>query len=450
MAEYPLEYKGRVVSNAVRRDWKAYYNDRSVTAAEAVKVIKSGNRVTIGTGAGEPPCLVDAMVARADELEGVELVNLLCFYGAKYCRPELAKSFRYNSLFLGAPGRQEAKAGRVDYTCCFFHEMPLLFKNDLMPTDVALITVTPPDKLGYVCMGLCIDTTKAEAIYAKKVIASVNSNMPRIAGDTYLHVTDIDYFVQTDEPLLALKLPQIGPVESAIGMNVASLIKDGDCLQPGIGGMPDAALEFCAEKNDLGIHAEMITDATMKLVETGAVTGNRKTFKPRKLVSSCAMGTEPFYKWLNDNTFLEFYPIDFTNDPYNIASNDNVVSINAAIAVDLQGQVAADTLGARQFSGVGGQVDFVRGANRSKGGRSIIAMKSTAVNGTLSRVVPSLERGQAVTTSRFDVAYIVTEYGIAFLKGKNIRQRAEALIAVAAPQFRDQLREEFRVLYGYV
>lgn len=388
------------------------------------------------------------MVDRADELRDVEIVHMVSMGKAKYCQPEYATSFRHNALFVGNTSRQAVNEGRGDYTCCYFSEIPLLFRNGLLPVDVALIAVSPPDKLGFVCLGISVDYTKQAALSAKTVIAAVNPNMPRIGGDSYLHVTDIDYFVPTEEPLIELQPPALGDLERAIGSNVASLIKDGDCLQLGIGALPDAVLSFLGEKTDLGIHSEMISDGVMKLVEAGVVTCKRKNFRPRKAVITFAMGTRGFYEWLNDNALMESYPVDFTNDPSIIAQNDNMVSINSAISVDLQGQVAADTLGSKQFSGVGGQVDFVRGANRSKGGRSIIAMPSTAAKGKASRIVAALDRGQAVTTPRNDVAYVVTENGVAALKGKTIRQRAEALIAIAAPEFQDRLREEFFEVYG--
>jgi 4-hydroxybutyrate CoA-transferase len=429
--------------------WKTHYNNHVVPAGDAVKIIKSGDRVVLGHACGEPPCLVEALVDRADELEGVEIVHMVSMGKAKYCQPEYAKSFRHNSLFVGATSRKAINEGRGDYTCCYFSEIPLLFRNNLLPVDVALIAVSQPDKLGFVSLGISVDYTKQAALSAKTVIATVNSNMPRIGGDSYLHVTDIDYFVPTEEPLIELKPPTLGDIEKAIGSNVAGLIKDGDCLQLGIGALPDAVLSFLGAKNDLGIHSEMISDGVMNLVEAGVITCKRKTFKPRKAVITFAMGTAQFYEWLNDNALVESHPVDFTNDPFIIAQNESMVSINSAISVDMQGQVAADSLGPRQFSGVGGQVDFVRGANRSKGGRSIIAMPSTAAKGKASRIVAALERGQAVTTSRNDVAYIVTEHGVADLKGKTIRQRAEALIAIADPQFQDQLREEFLDLYGF-
>lgn len=428
--------------------WTAYYNQRIVSAQEAVKAIKPEDTVVFSHACGEPTCLVEAMVDRAERLQAVEVVHMVSMGKARYCRPEYAKAFRHNSLFVGPTTRNAVNEGRGDYTCCYFSEIPRLFRENRIPVDVALIGVSPPDKLGFVCLGISVDYTKQAALSAKTVIAAVNPNMPRIGGDCYLHVTDIDYFVPTDEPLIELRPATIGHVERAIGRNVASLVKDGDCLQLGIGGLPDAVLSCLEDKNDLGVHSEMISDGAMKLVEAGVITCKKKTFRTRKIVITFAMGTRQFYEWLNDNSIVESYPVDFTNDPFIIAQNDNMVSINSAISVDLQGQVAADTLGLKQFSGVGGQVDFVRGANRSKGGRSIIAMPATAAKGTVSRIVAAFERGQAVTTPRNEVAYVVTEHGIADLKGRTIRERADALIAIAGPQFHEQLREEFLDLYG--
>jgi 4-hydroxybutyrate CoA-transferase len=429
-------------------NWKTYYSRHAVPAQEAAKAIKSGDRVVVGLGCGEPTCVIEAMVDRAEELEGVEISQMLPMGKARYCQPENVKSFRLNSLFVSPATRQAVNEGGGDYTCCHFSEIPLLFRDNLLPVDVALITVSPPDKLGFVSLGISVDYTKQAALSAKTVIAAVNPNMPRIGGDSYLHVTDIDHLVPTEDPLIELKPPDLGVLEKAIGSNVAGLIKDGDCLQLGIGALPDAVLSYLSEKNDLGIHSEMISDGAMKLVEAGVITGKKKTFRPRKVVITFAMGTGEFYRWLDSNAIMEAYPVDFTNDPFVITQNDNMVSINSALSVDLLGQVAADTLGTKQVSGVGGQVDFVRGANRSKGGRSIIALPSTAARGKASRIVTALDRGQAVTTSRNDTAYVVTEHGLAYLKGKTIRQRAEALIAIAAPEFRDQLRTEFFELYG--
>ncbi len=428
-------------------NWKDHYEHCSVSVQTAVKAIKSGDRVVVAHACGEPRGVTAAMVERAGELRGVEIVHMVAMGKALYCLPEHCESFRHNSLFVGATSRQAISEGRGDYTPCFFSEIPLLFRNDVLPVDVALIHVTPPDKQGYVCLGISVDYTKQAASSAKTVIAQVNPNVPRISGDSSLHVTDINYFVHSDEPLIELSPPKIGDTERAIGKNVASLVRDGDCLQLGIGAIPDATLLFLEEKNDLGIHSEMISDGVMHLVEKGVVTCRKKNFHSNKIVITFAMGASEFYRWLDQNTMIEMYPVDYTNNPVNIAKNDNLVSINSALSVDLLGQVAADTLGPRQFSGVGGQVDFVRGARISKGGRSIIALPATASKGTVSRIASVLERGQAVTTSRYDVDYVVTDYGVAHLRGKTVAQRAEALIAIAAPEFRDQLLAEFKDIY---
>jgi 4-hydroxybutyrate CoA-transferase len=428
-------------------NWKEHYERNTVSGQTAVKTINNGDRVVVAHACGEPRGLVEAMVERAAELRGVEIVHMVAMGKAQYCLPEYSQSFHHNSLFVGATSRQAVNEGRGDYTPCFFSEIPLLFRNDVLPVDVALIQVTPPDKQGFVCLGISVDYTKQAASSARTVIAQVNPNVPRIAGDSSLHVTDINYFVSSDEPLIEMSPPRIGETEKAIGKNVASLVKDGDCLQLGIGAIPDATLTFLEDKNDLGIHSEMISDGVMHLVENGVVTCRRKSFHPNKIVITFAMGTGEFYKWLDNNTMIEMYPVDYTNNPVNIAKNDNLVSLNSALSVDLLGQVAADTLGPRQYSGVGGQVDFVRGARISKGGRSIIALPATASKGTVSRIVSVLERGQAVTTSRNDVDYVVTDYGVAHLRGKTVAQRAEALIGIAAPEFRDQLFAEFNDIY---
>ncbi|MDR3569047.1 MAG: acetyl-CoA hydrolase/transferase C-terminal domain-containing protein [Syntrophobacteraceae bacterium] len=428
-------------------NWKDHYEGCTVSAQTAVKAIKPQDRVVVAHACGEPRGLTTAMVERAKELRGVEIVHMVAMGKAQYCLPEHCESFRHNSLFVGATSRQAINEGRGDYTPCFFSEIPLLFRNDTLPVDVALIQVTPPDKQGFVCLGISVDYTKQAASSARTVIAQVNPNMPRIAGDSSLHVTDINYFVHSDEPLIEMSPPRIGDTEKAIGKNVASLLQDGDCLQLGIGAIPDATLTFLEDKNDLGIHSEMISDGVMHLVERGVVTCRRKSFHPNKIVITFAMGTTEFYKWLDSNTMIEMYPVDYTNNPVNIAKNDNLVSLNSALSVDLLGQVAADTLGPRQYSGVGGQVDFVRGARISKGGRSIIALPATASKGRVSRIVSVLERGQAVTTSRNDVDYVVSDYGVAHLRGKTVAQRAEALIAIAAPEFRDQLSAEFKDIY---
>jgi 4-hydroxybutyrate CoA-transferase len=429
-------------------EWKDYYANHLATAQEAVKSVESGDRVVLGHATGEPQIIVDALVERASELENVEIVHLVAMGKGEYCKPEYERNFRHNALFVGAPTRQAVKEGRADFTPIYFHQIPELFRSK-MPIDVAMVTVSPPDKYGYVNLGISVDYTFQAIASAKTVIAEVNSNMPRTWGRTSVRVEDIDYFVETDIPIHELKPPIIGDVEKAIGHNVASLIKDGDCLQLGIGAIPDAVLSCLGDKNDLGIHSEMIADGVKKLVEDGVVTCRKKNYLPDKIVITFAMGTSEFYKWLDYNPMIEALPVDIVNNPYVIAKNDNMVAINSTISVDLLGQVASDTLGAIQFSGVGGQVDFVRGATNSKGGRAIIAMPSTATKGKVSRICTILEPGQATTTSRFDVDYVVTEYGIAHLRGKTNLARSEELIKIAAPEYRDMLLEQRKQIFGW-
>lgn len=420
--------------------WKDYYNARCMDYQAAAALVKPGDRLVVAHACGSPEPLLDALVDRASELKQVEIVHMVSMGKSTYCQPEYASVFRHNSLFAGASTREAINTGRADYTPCFFSEIPWLFRDGHLPVDVAMITVSPPDKVGNVSLGVSVDYTRQAALSAKQVIAEVTPYMPRTLGNASLHVTQIDHFVPSDRPIIEMQPPTIGTVEQAIGSNVAKLIKDGDCLQLGIGAIPDATLSFLKDKNDLGIHSEMISDGVMHLAELGVVNGLRKNIHTAKIVITFAMGTRGFYDWLDNNSMIECHPVDYTNNPSVIARNDNMVSINSAIAVDLLGQVAADTLGTAQFSGVGGQVDFVRGARRSKGGRSIIAMPATAARGKVSRIVAFPANGQAVTTSRNDVDYVVTENGIAHLRGKTVKQRAEELISIADPHFQDELR----------
>ncbi len=425
-------------------DWNAYYNARQMDLKAAAALVKSGDRVVAAHACGSPEPLLDALVERAGELSRVEIVHMVSMGKSAYCRPEYTSSFRHNSLFAGASTREAVRAGRADYTPCFFSEIPWLFRDRMLPVDVALITVSPPDKVGNVSLGVSVDYTRQAALSAKRVIAEVTPHMPRTLGNAALHVTQIDHFVPSDRPIIEMQPPVIGPVEKAIGTQVARLIRDGDCLQLGIGAIPDATLSCLKEKNDLGIHSEMISDGVRELVELGVINGHCKNLHTDKIVITFAMGTRKFYDWLDNNSMIECHPVDYTNDPGVIARNDNMVSINSAIAVDLLGQVAADTLGSNQFSGVGGQVDFVRGARRSRGGRSIIAMPATAAKGKVTRIVNALAEGQAITTSRNDVDYVVTEHGVAHLRGKTVNQRAEALMAIADPRFREALQVAWR------
>ncbi len=431
-------------------DWKAYYGNRCVDPIAAVEHVKSGDRLVAANFGGTPEGLLDALVTRADDLKDVEIVHMVSMGKCEYMNPDYSASFRHNALFAGASSRQCIWEGRGDYTPCFFHEIPSMFRQGIMPVDVALVTASPPDRMGNVSLGIAVDYSIQACLSAKTVIAEITEYMPFTNGLSTLHVSQIDYFAKTDRPLMTLDPPHIGPVEKDIGAHIASLIRDGDCLQLGIGAIPDAVLGFLGEKNDLGIHSEMISDGVAELVEKGVVTCRRKTLHPGKVVIAFAMGTAEFYRWLGHNSMVEVYPVDYVNDPFVVAQNHNQISINSALSVDLLGQVSADMLGPRQFSGIGGQVDFVRGVRRAPGGRSIIALPATAAKDSASRIVAALEPGQAVSTSRNDVDYVVTEFGIAHLTGKTVAARAEALINITAPKFRDELREMGRHLFNWM
>jgi 4-hydroxybutyrate CoA-transferase len=421
------------------------YKKKLSTAQDAVKIVKSGNRVVFSHACGEPRLLPGALVGRAKQLKDVEIVHMVPMGEALYCRPEYAKSFRHIALFSGAPTREAIWDNRGDYIPYVFSEIPFLF-NSTLPVDVAMVSVSPPDNNGFCSLGVSVDYTKSAVESAKTVIAEVNKTMPRTHGDSFIHASDIDYFVEVDVPIAELKSVELTEVEKNIGKHVAELIDDGCCLQLGIGGIPDAVLFYLTDFKDLGIHSEMISDGVKNLVEKGVITGRRKTLHKGKIIVNFLMGTRGFYNWADDNPNIEMRTVDYTNNPYIIAQNKKMIAINSALEVDLLGQVCADTLGARQFSGVGGQLDFVRGARLSEGGKAIIALPSSAKGA--SRIVPTLKTGAAVTTSRNDVDYVVTDFGIASLKGKTVRERMRSLINIAAPEAREELmRKAFEIYH---
>lgn len=412
-----------------------------VSAREALQCVESGCRIVTAHACGEPGALVEALVERAGELSQVEIVHMVAMGPAKYAQPGMEASFRHNALFVGSSTRKAVEQQRADYTPCFFSEIPRLFREGYLPVDVALIQVTPPDDQGYCSFGVSVDYTKEAAECAKIVVAQVNKLMPRTGG-AKIHIDRLDYLVEDDRPLIELQPPAIGEVEKQIGQNVAELVADGATLQLGIGAIPDAVLLFLKEKKDLGIHSEMFSDGVVALAEAGVITNARKTINPHKFMASFLMGTQKLYQFIDNNPSVELHPVDYINDPYVIGQHANMISINSALQVDLMGQVNAEMIGNRQFSGIGGQVDFVRGASRSLGGKSIIALPSTASGGKISRICGELDRGAAVSTSRNDIHYVVTEYGIAELRGKSLRQRARAMIGICHPAFREALLAE--------
>lgn len=422
---------------------KEIYSKKLVTADEAVTKIKSGDRVVIGHACSEPVTLVEAMVQNKDNYKDVEIVHMVAMGRSEYTKPEMKGHFKHNALFVGGSTRKAVNENRADYTPSFFYEIPRLFKDGIIPVDVALIQVSTPDNHGYCSFGLSNDYTKPAAEEAKIVIAEINDRMPRTLGDNFIHISDIDFIVESSTELIELSPPKIGEVEKAIGENCASLVEDGSTLQLGIGAIPDAVLLFLKDKRDLGIHSEMFSDGVVELVEAGVITNKMKTIHKGKMVVTFMMGTKRLYDFIDNNPTVELYPVDYVNNPAIIAQNHKMVSINSCLQVDLMGQVSSESIGLRQFSGTGGQVDYVRGASMAKDGKSIIAIPSTASKGKLSRIVPFLDEGSAVTTSRNDVNYIITEYGIANLRGKTLRERAKALIEIAHPRFKNELVNEY-------
>jgi len=415
------------------------YRKKLTSADQAVAMIRSGDRVFVHQGCAVPTMLTEALLKRAPSLYDVEILHMLTFGKAEYTLPQYDGHFRHNALFMGANVREAVAAGRADYTPIMLGEIEPLFTSGEMPIDVALVQLSPPDEHGYMSLGVAVDCTLNAARSARHVIAEVNRRMPRVYGDSFLHVSKVEAIVESDRPLLELKPEPFTDLQGRIAEHVASLIPDGATLQLGIGGIPDAVLSCLGDKRDLGIHSEMCSDGVIPLIEAGVINGEQKTLHRGKVVVGFVLGTERLFRFMNENPIFELHPTQYVNDPFVIAQNERMVAINSAIQVDVTGQVCSDSIGSRPYSGFGGQLDFIRGAARSKGGKPIIALPSTAKDGTISRIVPILDSGAGVVTTRADVHYVVTEYGIAYLHGKTLRQRAEALIAIAHPKFRDEL-----------
>lgn len=424
-------------------DWKEIYQNRLVTAKEAIKAIKDGDRVVTGFACGEPFGLERALVENYENYKDVQIINMLTLGESPWCEPKMKGHFTLNCLFASQSNRKAISTGICEFTTSHFYEIPNVIKNYICPR-VSLVMVSPPDEHGYVSFGTTVDYTRGTTDYCEVVIAQVNKYMPRTFGNSIKHVRDFTYFVEIDEPLPEIKDVEISDTEMKIGKNCASLINDGDCLQLGIGNIPNAVCSQLWNKKDLGIHSELVGDGVVDLLEAGIINNKKKQTNNGRTVLGAALGSQKLNNYINNNPSVEMHPIDYVNNPCEIAKNDNMVSINSCLQVDLLGQVVSDTVGLNQFSAVGGQVDFVRGATMSRGGRSIIAMPSTAKGGMISRIVPLITEGSAVTTPRNDVNFVVTEYGIAQLKGRTLKERAKALILIAHPRFRPRLILEYR------
>ena len=432
-------------------DWERAYQSRVVTAEQAVRAVQSGNRIFLTGNCSVPKKLLAALVDYAPELCDVEVCQALTIGGSEYVAPELEGHLRINSLFISSNVRKAIQDGRADFTPVLLSEFPLLFKRGVLPVDVAFVHLSPPDQHGYCTLGIESGLTRSAAEVAKIVIAEVNQQMPRTYGDTLIHVNDIDYIVPVDYPLAEMAMNETGCDEcvTKIACYIAERIPDGATLQTGIGAIPDTVLQFLKDKKDLAVHSELLSDGVIELVEAGVINGARKTLHPGKIIAGFMLGTHRLYQWANDFPMIELHRTEYVNSPFVIAQNARMVAMNSAIEVDLTGQVCADSIGPKMYSGVGGQMDFIYGASLSEGGLPIIAMPafSTLRDGSvLSRIVPTLKPGAGVTTSRNHIHYVVTEYGMVDLYGKSLRQRAQLLISIAHPDFRDELTHQAKVM----
>jgi len=420
-------------------NWLDDYKSKLKSPVEALQAIKCGDRVYYGGNAAIPKALIRALADRRDELQNVQLNHVLMLGQDPLSTEDMKGHFRHNSLFVGPADREAVNDGRADYVPVFVHQIPRLFRDGVIPLDVAMVQTSPPDEHGFMSLGVETLASKAACQIAKTVIVQVNEKMPRVLGDSFIHVNRVHAIVEFTESLPTLQVKPASDVERAIASHVVPLIRPTSTVQMGIGGIPDAIYESMEGNLELGIHSEMISDRAMRAIQRGVVTGSQKTIHQGKVVITFALGSEELYSFLNNNPLIESHPGEYVNDPFIISQNENMVAINSAIEVDFTGQVCSDSVGTYIYSGFGGQVDFIRGAARSKGGRPIIAIPATAKNGEMSRIVPCLKPGAGVVTSRADVHYVVTEFGAANLFGKNLRERAEALIRIAHPKFRDDL-----------
>jgi acyl-CoA hydrolase len=422
-------------------NWVTQYKQKLTTPEEAVSHVKSEDKIFISGNAATPFILIEPLAARKDELNHVEVNHVLLIGDDPLSKPGMEEHFRHNSLFVGPADRKAINEGRSDYVPIFLFEIPSLFTQKLIPLDVAIIQVSPPDEHGFMSYGVECLATKAAAESAKLVIAQVNERMPRTLGDSFIHVSRVHRLVEYSNELPELSKDPPSEIEYRIGQYIAELVEDNSTLQLGIGGIPDAVLQSLTNKRDLGIHTEMVSDGIVKLIDSGIITNAKKTLHPGKIIATFIFGSRQLYSYVDNNPYFEIHPADYTNDPFIVSRNEKMVAINSAIEIDITGQVCSDSIGSKIYSGFGGQLDFIRGAARSKGGKPIIALPSTTKNNTISRIVPMLKSGAGVVTTRADVHYIVTEYGIAYLHGKNLGQRVKALINISHPEFREQLEQ---------
>ncbi|MBL8439202.1 MAG: acetyl-CoA hydrolase/transferase family protein [Zoogloeaceae bacterium] len=423
------------------------FQKKRFSAHDAISLLHDRQTIIVPTGAGEPPALLHALSERRQEFHGIRVAQILPMRKFGYFDPETRDHVQHEAYFFGGASRQGGREGWIDFVPAYFSELPQLIRRDLTPADVVFSMASPMDQHGYFSLGLAADYTMAAVSKARTIVLEVNPNVPFTHGECHVHISQVAAVVESEDPLIEVGLPTIGPVQEAIGKYVADMIPDGATLQIGYGGIPDAVVMQLTHKRDLGIHTEMVGDGILTLVDAGVVTNKRKNHNPGKIIATFALGSRRLYDFMHRNPALELRPVDQTNDPYRAGQNDKLIAINATMQVDLIGQCGSESLGFTPYSGTGGQADFVRAANRSEEGKAFIVVPSTAKEGTISRIVPTLTPGTHVTTSKNDINYVVTEYGVAQLRGKSSKQRAEALIAIAHPDFRGQLREDARRMH---
>ena len=420
---------------------QALYQQKRMSAADAIRVVKNGDTIVVPTAVAEPPVLLTALSEARRDFRGVQISQILPIRKYDYFDPETVENVRHTAYFFSGATRAGGAEGWIDFIPAYFSEMPALIKRDQMPANVVFSMASPMDEYGYFSLALGPDYTMAAIEKAHAVVLEVNPNVPFANGNCHIHISKVAALVESDEPILEVGLPKIGPVQEAIGKYVADMIPNGATLQIGYGGIPDAVVMQLTDKRDLGIHTEMIGDGIMSLVEAGVVNNSRKNYHPGKMFATFALGSKKLYQFMHRNPALEMHPVDFTNDPFLAGQNDNLHAINATMQIDFMGQCGSESLGTRPYSGTGGQSDFVRAANRSNGGKAFIVLPATAKDDTISRIVPTLTPGTHVSTSKNDINYVVTEFGVAQLRGKTAKQRCEALIGIAHPNFRAELRE---------